>query len=163
MRIGGAKPSGHSLDDRARGERGVAVAVALVAAFAAVACQPEPKVGAPIQGVPSQAQTFGAITQGILVPRCATSACHAGSPPPAEPTLDAGVAWSALVAVPSLQASGTQLVEPFAPDRSYLVMKLRGTAANAGGIGTLMPPDAALDEADIAAIEAWISNGAPND
>jgi hypothetical protein len=55
------------------------------------------------------------------------------------------------------------LVEPGAPDQSYLVLKLRGAAGWVGGIPTSMPTDYALDEGDIAAIEAWIANGAPND
>jgi hypothetical protein len=166
MRVGGTTPSGHSLGDRGlvRARRAALAAAAILAAGALAACQPDLKVGELRQGGTSQARTFSAIAQDILVPRCATSACHSGSPPPAEPTLDADLAWSALVGVPSQQASGTQLVEPFAPERSYLVMKLRGTAASAGGLGSLMPiGEAALDEADIAAIEAWIANGAPND
>jgi hypothetical protein len=169
MRVGGTTPSGHSLGDRglARAGRGALAAAAILVAagaLATAACQPDLKVGGLRQGGTAQARTFGAIAQDLLVPRCATSACHSGSPPPAEPTLDADLAWNALVGVPSLQASGTQLVEPFAPERSYLVMKLRGTAGSAGGLGSLMPiGEAALDEADIAAIEAWIANGAPND
>ena len=56
------------------------------------------------------------------------------------------------------------LVEPFDPANSYLVLKLRGTAGDAGGVASPMPiGDAALDESDIQAIEAWIANGAPND
>ncbi|BDG04613.1 hypothetical protein [Anaeromyxobacter oryzae] len=169
MRIGGTMPSGHSLNGKraVAAQRATPVAVALLAAVAALsiaACEPQRKVGALNDAGTAQAKSFSSIAQDILVPRCATSACHSGSPPPAEPTLDADLAWSALVGVPSQQASGTQLVEPFAPERSYLVMKLRGTAGSAGGIATVMPiGEAALDEADIAAIEAWIANGAPND
>jgi len=56
------------------------------------------------------------------------------------------------------------LVEPYAPESSYLVLKLRGTQSSVGGGGDTMPTGGErLDDADIAAIEAWIANGAPND
>jgi OmcA/MtrC family decaheme c-type cytochrome len=104
--------------------------------------------------------TFSSIAQNILVPRCATTACHARGATP--PDLEASAAWAALVGAPSGQSS-LRLVEPSAPDKSYLVYKLRGTAGSVGGIGTVMPTDGALSPSDIAAVEAWISNGAPND
>jgi hypothetical protein len=139
--------------------------VALGAAVAASACAPGPQVGpySPTEGGGAPA-TFTAIAQEILVPRCATSACHSGSPPPNAPvSLDADRAWQELVGVPSQQAP-LSLVEPGDPARSYLVLKLRGTAADAGGIGTPMPVnDELLTEPQLLAIEAWILGGAPND
>jgi OmcA/MtrC family decaheme c-type cytochrome len=105
--------------------------------------------------------SFSSIVQNILVPRCATSACHATGGTP--PILEASTAYSALVSAPSGQSS-LLLVAPSAPDASYLVYKLRGNAGAVGGSTlTVMPTDGALAPADIAAIEAWISNGAPND
>jgi hypothetical protein len=56
------------------------------------------------------------------------------------------------------------MVTPNDPQKSYLVHKLRGDAASVGGsVATPMPPDGALAPADVAAVEAWISNGAQND
>jgi hypothetical protein len=78
------------------------------------------------------------------------------------PRLDAGAAHAALVGQPSQQA-GMNMVEPGAPERSYLLFKLRADATSAGGSGLPMPTDGLLDPADIAAIEAWIANGAQND
>jgi hypothetical protein len=105
--------------------------------------------------------SFSSIVQNILVPRCATAACHAAGATP--PVLEASFAYAALVNAPSGQSALLQ-VEPNAPERSYLVFKLRGDAASAGGsVATVMPPDGALAPSDLAAIEAWISNGAPND
>ncbi len=101
--------------------------------------------------------SFASIVQNVLVPRCASAACHGPGATP--PTLDAAAAYGALVGVTSGQASPRLLVEPNAPERSYLVDKLRGTA----GVGQIMPIDGAIAPADLAAIEAWISNGAPND
>lgn len=145
-------------------DRVTPVLPALIVALLA-ACGPDPKVGEPLpRPPPGAARPFSELAATVIVPRCATSGCHSGMFPPAWPSLDAGVAWAELVGVPSQQAPALKLVEPFAPGSSYLVLKLRGTAGAAGGIPTPMPiGDAALDEADVAAIEAWIANGAPND
>lgn len=105
--------------------------------------------------------SFSSILSEILVPRCATAACHgAGATPP---ILDAASAHGQLVGFQSGQSSLKQ-VEPYEPEKSYLVHKLRGTAGSVGGsLGTIMPTDGALPPADLAAIEAWIANGAQND
>jgi OmcA/MtrC family decaheme c-type cytochrome len=104
--------------------------------------------------------TFSSIVEAVLVPRCATAACHSGDPPVASPRLDAGAAYAAMVGVSSAQ-TGTPIVAPGAPENSYLLSKLRG---DAGIVGQPMPiGDSALDAADLAAIEAWIANGAQND
>ncbi len=134
-----------------------------LAALALAACARPPAVGDP-QPVPiGDAQTFSAIATDLLGPRCATATCHAGDPPPAFPQLDPDVAYGTLVGQPAQQAT-KNLVEPYSPGSSYLVLKLRGTQASAGGSGDAMPTGGErLDEADIAAIEAWIANGAPND
>lgn len=105
--------------------------------------------------------SFSSIVEKILVPRCASAACHGGSPPAAFPRLDAAGAYEAIFQVPSQQASGVNLVQPFAPEQSYLLLKVRGDAASVGGVSTRMPlADAPLDASDVAAIEAWIANGA---
>ena len=130
------------------------------------ACQPAPRVGPPTQGGVAADGHFSSLVQTIFVPRCATSACHAGGiPPPNAPlNLEAENAYGQLVGVPAAQLPGMNLVEPGDPANSYLVLKLRGTAGDAGGVASLMPlASAALDEADIEAIEAWIADGAQND
>jgi hypothetical protein len=107
--------------------------------------------------------TYSEIAEHILVPRCGGVACHGGNPPTAFPQLDADAGYAAMYRVPSQQAS-MNLVEPYAPDTSYLVLKIRGDAGRAGGVATPMPiGDAALDPGEIAAIESWIANGARND
>jgi OmcA/MtrC family decaheme c-type cytochrome len=108
--------------------------------------------------------TFTSISEKILVPRCASAACHGGTSPPNFPRLDAGASHDAIVQVASQQASGLSLVEPFLPEQSYLLLKLRGDGGTVGGIATTMPlADAALDPSEISAVEAWIANGAQND
>jgi hypothetical protein len=115
---------------------------------------------APASGGGANAK-FSSIVSTILEPRCASTACHAAGATP--PRLDATGAYGAIVGVPSGQ-SALLVVKANEPAASYLVHKLRGTAASVGGsVATLMPTDGALAPADIAAIEAWIANGAPND
>jgi hypothetical protein len=141
------------------------VASLLAAAILLPACEEllaDPQVGAELPGGGGPAASFSSLAVNVLAPHCATSACHGGSPPAYAPRLDAEAAWGELVGRPSFQVS-MNLVEPGSPEQSYLVLKLRGAAGWAGGIPTPMPTDYALDEADIAAIEAWIANGAPND
>jgi hypothetical protein len=139
------------------------LAIAFVS-VALTACLGAPATGDPQPVAIGQAQTFSTIATDLLGPRCATASCHAGDPPQASPQLDPDVAYANLVGQPALGAT-MSLVEPYAPESSYLVLKLQGTQASAGGGGDAMPPTGSerLDEADIAAIEAWIANGAPND
>ncbi|HSD22416.1 MAG TPA: hypothetical protein VLC54_20370 [Anaeromyxobacter sp.] len=141
-----------------------AAAMALAAALAA--CAPAPDLGEkqPGQvGPVGPSQPFSTLVQEIIVPRCATASCHSGAFPQAYPPLDADLAHGALVNAPSFQAP-MDLVEPFDPANSYLVLKLRDVAGTVGSVGTPMPiGDALLEEADIQAIETWILNGAPND
>jgi OmcA/MtrC family decaheme c-type cytochrome len=109
---------------------------------------------APLAG--GAGSTFSSIVEAVLVPRCATSACHAAGATP--PDLEASAAYGAMVGVTS--GAGTPIVDPGTPANSYLLVKLRG---DSGMVGQPMPPGELLDAADIAAIEAWIANGAPND
>ena len=155
---------GHPRHVNAPMPRHLATALAALAlALALAACARGPATGDPQPVTVGEAQRFSTIAMDKLGPRCATAACHAGNPPVAFPQLDADVAYGVLVGQPAQQAS-MNLVEPYAPESSYLVLKLRGTQGLAGGSGALMPiGDAPFDEADIAAIEAWIANGAPND
>lgn len=137
------------------------------AAAVLLGCPQGPEVGpaVPGGGLGEAAGTFTSIAASILVPRCATSACHTGSPPAngVPVSLDADVAWVELVGVQAIGAPGLSVVEPFDTSASYLVHKLRGTGSQVGGTDLLMPPDGQLDEVELLAIEGWIANGAPND
>ena len=97
--------------------------------------------------------------QPIWDANCTTN-CH--EPGGIYETLDlSGDAYDDLVGVMSGQALSLQFVEAGASDMSYLVNKLRGTQADAGGSGAQMPTGGpALDEATIATVEAWIDAGA---
>ena len=154
--------SRYTTPSRPAARGGAVLAAALLLAGCGEEILLDPRVGAELPGGGGAGVSFSSIAVDVLAPRCATSACHGGSPPAYAPRLDADVAYDELVGRPSLQAS-MNLVEPGSPDQSYLVLKLRGAAGWAGGIPTFMPTDAPLDESEIADVEAWIANGAPND
>ena len=72
---------------------------------------------------------------------------------------DAATAYAALVNKPS--TINMNYVTPGDPDASYMFHKVAGTQVDAGGGGSTMPLGAAaFSPADIATIEAWISDGA---
>jgi len=154
--------TGHETKGRAAAGRVALLAASLLAAGCGEDLLADPRVGPEVPGGGAVGASFSSIAVNVLAPQCATSACHGGSPPAYSPQLDADVAYDELVSRPSLQAS-LNLVEPGAPEQSYLVLKLRGAAGWVGGIPSPMPTDYSLDEGDIVAIEAWIANGAPND
>lgn len=108
---------------------------------------------------------LSSLVDQIFVPRCASTACHGQGANP--PRLDAEGAYAGLLGSGGAGAASSSplpMVMPGDPERSYLVHKLRGDAASVGGANaSQMPPDGALSAADQAAVEAWISNGAPND
>ena len=68
-------------------------------------------------------------------------------------------AWLSLVGIASKQ-SALKLVEPGAPDKSYLYLKLVAKHEAAGGSGLQMPPTQPLDPAQLEAICRWIEQGA---
>jgi hypothetical protein len=132
--------------------------------LALAACAP-PEVGPPIDPGQGANATFSSLSQRIFVPSCAVSSCHAGNPPPSAPmSLEQGQAYASLVGAPSDEMPTLPRVAPGQPDQSYLLYKLRGTAGSIGGVATQMPlGQAPLTDAEIADIETWIANGAPND
>jgi hypothetical protein len=132
-------------------------ALAVTGALALAGCTPSPLVGGPVAFSRGGAGTYTGLAQEILVPRCASGSCHGGSPPLFFPQLDADAGWGAMVNVPSQQAA-MDLVEPGAPDQSWLMVRLRGE----GGYPP-MPPNDPLTAAELAAVEGWIANGALND
>jgi hypothetical protein len=68
--------------------------------------------------------------------------------------------WSQLVGVPATEAK-LKRVEPGAPERSYLYLKLMGQQAAAGGNGARMPiQQDPLSEKELDLFKRWISEGA---
>lgn len=104
------------------------------------------------------------IEDAILVPSCASASCHGRANAPAGGLdLRAGFAYAALVdkkaTAPSC-SNRTQVV-PGDVSASYLVDKLKG---GPNICGSAMPKaSGGLPPSQLAAIEAWICNGAAND
>jgi len=104
------------------------------------------------------------LADDLLAPSCAFSACHGGNYPKEDLDLTSAEALRAVVGQPSVQDPSRSLVGAGDPTLSYLVDKLRGRDITAldslGNEATVMPPDQALCEVRIAAVEAWIEAGA---
>ena len=127
------------------------LALALAAILPACAA---PAVGSAVPGggqVPIEA-TFSSINALVFTPKCAS--CHSGANN-IPLNLTAEAAYAALVNAPSTQTTEMLLVTPRDLDQSYLMLKL-------SGIGD-MPIDGPLPDEELAAIAAWILDGAPND
>lgn len=110
-----------------------------------------------------EATTFSAIYSTILRPQCATVGCHDTQSKAAGLDLsELARAHVALWNQPSTQSRELRLVHPQSPEQSYLVHKLRGTAA--APFGARMPLGRELPDREraIAAIATWISQGARN-
>jgi hypothetical protein len=107
---------------------------------------------------PPLAPTFSSIQANIFTPDC--TVCHAGANAPLGLRLDEVNSFGMLVGIPSVQVPGLLHVDPGAPDLSYLIHKLEGTAA----IGGQMPLNApALPQSTIDFVRQWITDGAMPD
>ncbi|HEX9971259.1 MAG TPA: DUF5777 family beta-barrel protein, partial [bacterium] len=87
---------------------------------------------------------------------CATSGCHRGQHPKKKLNLEADKFLTDIVDVPSLQIDSLKRVDTKQPEKSYLLMKVKGTK---GIVGERMPDEAPpLKPEEIAAIEQWIQS-----
>jgi hypothetical protein len=95
----------------------------------------------------------------VLTANCAGAGCHSGVRPREGLSLQAGDIVSELVGVTASQCrDGRKLVEPGAPEASYLMHKLLGQSLCSG---SQMPKAGqSLSAAEVAAIGAWICAGA---
>ncbi|MBN2092834.1 hypothetical protein JW964_24650 [candidate division KSB1 bacterium] len=90
----------------------------------------------------------------IFEQNCATSGCHKGQFPKKKLNLETDKFVAAMVDVKSLQIDSLKMVDTKAPEKSYLLMKIRG---DKGIIESRMPIDAPpLKDAEVKAIEAWV-------
>jgi hypothetical protein len=100
--------------------------------------------------------SFDDLHRNIIAPRCSgqPGLCHNGQ---FEPNLSTpSLAYEYLTVRPSLEKPDRYRVDPGNPDDSVLIDKLRGR-----DVATQMPLGAEpLSEDDIAALEAWIDDGA---
>lgn len=107
--------------------------------------------------------TFAELQDDIFTPSCATRFCHSVQARSGGLVLEDGAAYDALVGaeptLPAARAAGWSRVTPFAPDESFLLVKLtQPTSATYGARMPLVGPP--LSDAQIAAIRAWIETGA---
>jgi hypothetical protein len=117
---------------------------------------------APAPGGTGAAFTFSQIQREIFTPTCAKSGCHAASTGGQEGLiLDAGQSYNLLVRHPATEQDTLNRVEPGSPERSYIILKLRGDPSISG---QRMPRDGPpyLTAEQIDGIAGWIRAGAPN-
>ena len=115
---------------------------------------------------PAFAPKLSAIYDNVIAPTC-TPGCHepGGTSPFVLSTL--ADSYANLVNVPNgeggVDANGLPFlrVEPGFPNRSYIILKLKGSPSIVGDRMPLSQPP--LDSGTIAIIAEWISKGAPND
>lgn len=105
--------------------------------------------------------TFDLVQRDIFDVRCATGGCH-DSATAGGLNLESGRSFANLVGVSPVNraaaAAGLQLVVPFDPERSFLLVKLTSPGP---GEGSRMPLNgAALSPADIDLVRSWITDGA---
>lgn len=113
-------------------------------------------VSAPVDA--DEAVSLKAVVQPILNKRCVV--CHLPGAASANLVLTPGAAAKALIGAASEQ-SPLVLVQPGAPEMSYLLHKLLGTHQEAGGEGVRMPLEQGrMPDEEIAAIRNWIKGGA---
>ena len=109
---------------------------------------------------PAQNVDYATQIQPIFNANCTGVACHDATQPAEGLNLTAAASRAELIGVTSSQCSANKLVDPGAPEKSYLVTKLQGSGACF--IGTRMPKATqALSVAQIQLVRDWIFNGAP--
>ena len=101
--------------------------------------------------------TLEQIQLNVFTPSCSQSYCH-GVSQAAGLHLEEDYAYASLVNVESTEVPGTNRVEPFSADASYLICKLE---ACPGIVNSQMPLiGGPLDQTVIDVIRLWIDNGA---
>jgi hypothetical protein len=146
-----------------------AFALALVIAVAPVACSDnKAELSAPVvaeAGAPTVEPT-SAFARDVATPLSGEcGSCHGAR---AEKGLvlsgvDEKTLKASLVGVASKEAATMHLIEPGEPDKSYLVLKIRGTlgaVACASSCGAKMPLSGSFPAENMAALESWIKDGA---
>ena len=107
-------------------------------------------------GAGSRTEATLAEVSEVFAVSCAFSGCHSGGEPAADLSLEGDFAAS-IVGVASEQRPGFKLVDPGNPNKSYLLMKVRGDDEI---ISQQMPPGTPLSAEQVEIIRAWIASGA---
>lgn len=137
--------------------------VAITGAGERVAFRKDARVGV------TRTVSFAADIEPIFISRCALSGCHVqpspndpsyseGAEPPAGLVLSRGTAYGNIVDVPSTERPELDRIEPGDPERSYMILKLRGAP---GIVGARMPFGGPfLSDAQIQTFVEWVLAGA---
>jgi hypothetical protein len=135
--------------------------IGALAVLAAAACgsQKELPLG-PDDGAPDPAATFTRVQGEVFSVSCALAGCHAGAAPQAGLDLSPAASYASIVRVAAVQRSELFRVEPSDPDRSYLVLKLRGDPSI---LGSRMPLTGSVTDAQVQLVVDWVRRGAPRD
>jgi hypothetical protein len=144
-----------------------AILTGLILVLVGIGCQSSnasqiattPITSAAAPGSTSAAGTvsFASDIKPIIQQNCA---CHQSAAGAGGLSLAPGNEYKNLVGVKSTQST-LALVKPGSPDESYLLNKLLGSQAQAGGSGSRMPTGSALSQTQISLIRQWVTNGAP--
>jgi mono/diheme cytochrome c family protein len=137
----------------------LATVLTMLALLAAPACSSGSKTTTPATSTASGV-SYSRDIQPLFNNYCVV--CHQGAGQ-AGLALEPNVSYSKLVGVPSTQSATELRVKAGAPDQSYLLAKLNGTQAQAGGSGAQMPYGSVpLSQSQISLVQQWIAAGAPN-
>ena len=92
----------------------------------------------------------------VFAVSCTISGCHSGGDPAGDLSLEGDFAGR-IVGVDSGQRPDFKLVDPGNPDKSYLLIKVRGDDEM---VSQQMPPGNPLPAEQVEIIRAWIASGA---
>ena len=92
----------------------------------------------------------------VFAVSCTISGCHGGGDPAADLSLEGDFA-ARIVGVDSGQRPDFKLVDPGNPNKSYLLIKVRGDDEI---VSQQMPPGSPLSAEQVEIIRAWIASGA---
>jgi len=141
--------------------RSLSCALLAAAAMTAASCgDPKPLPFEPGGGGPDPDATFSRVQGEVFSVSCAIAGCHVGPGPAAGLDLGPGSSYAATVRVPSSQRADLARIEPYEPDRSYLIKKVRGDADVSG---SAMPLTGTLSVEQRSLLVDWVRRGAPLD
>jgi len=104
---------------------------------------------------PEPSQTLDKV-RGILKRNCTSAGCHSGKYPPAGLNLEPDRFPASVVGIASQEKPGSLIVDPAAPEKSYLLAKIKGEP---GIVGVRMPAKHdPLSAADIQQVEEWLKS-----
>jgi len=134
----------------------VALSFLAVAIFAQQPAAKDQSAALKDQGTVLSDSTRAALQTEVMTIVMQNCGCHTGKRPDAKMLLAPAALLKSTVNVPSREIPSLMRVDPQYPEKSYLLMKIRGEK---GIKGKRMPRGAApLTSEDIQAIESWIAS-----